>query len=102
MGALKPTPEAPHEGSFALWIGPAVFGLVGLAVVFVVGCLRRPDRRADGLGDRRPQVDSHLSLAVDPTGPAALAVGRDMGARGAALLAGSTACAPRSSPSTAA
>ena len=23
MGPLKPTPEAPHEGGFALWIGPA-------------------------------------------------------------------------------
>jgi multicomponent Na+:H+ antiporter subunit A len=37
MGALKPTPVAPHEGGFSLWIGPALFGLAALGVLFALG-----------------------------------------------------------------
>ncbi len=36
MGTLKPTPEEPHEGALALWIGPILLGLVGLAVLFAL------------------------------------------------------------------
>ena len=68
MGALKPTPQAPREGSFALWIGPAVFGLVGLAVVFVVSAYgdQIVAPMASAIVNRR--IASHLSLAVDFTG----------------------------------
>ena len=68
MGGLKPTPQAPHEGSFALWIGPAVFGLVGLAVVFAVSTYgdQIVAPMASAIVNRT--VTSHLSLAVDPAG----------------------------------
>ncbi len=36
MGELKPTPKKPREGGITLWIGPALFGLLGLAVLFAV------------------------------------------------------------------
>lgn len=36
MGALKPTPHPPHEGSVALWVGPALMGLASLGVVFAL------------------------------------------------------------------
>jgi multicomponent Na+:H+ antiporter subunit A len=36
MGPLKPTPAPPHEGGFTLWIGPAILGLAGLGVVFLL------------------------------------------------------------------
>ena len=37
MGALRPTPQAPHEGPVALWLGPVLFGLLSLGVLFAVG-----------------------------------------------------------------
>jgi len=68
MGALKPTPQKPHEGSIALWIGPALFGLLGLAVVFAVGAygdqLLAPLATAIN-GDK---VTSHLALGFDLSG----------------------------------
>ncbi len=65
MGALKPTPLAPHEGSFALWIGPALFGLAGLAVLFAVssyGELLLAPMAASIAG---VPIESHLGFAVD-------------------------------------
>ena len=36
MGPLKPPPHEPHEGGLAMWIGPALFGLAGLATLFAL------------------------------------------------------------------
>jgi multicomponent Na+:H+ antiporter subunit A len=70
MGAPKPTPETPHEGGFALWIGPALLGLLGLAVVFALGAygdfILAP-MAAAVLGG---PVENHLTYAVDPAAPA--------------------------------
>ncbi len=65
MGALKPTPLAPHEGDFSLWIGPALLGLAGLAVMFAVssyGALLLAPMAASIVGE---PVESHLGYAVD-------------------------------------
>ena len=70
MGALKPTPKPPHEGSFALWIGPATFGLCSFAVVFALssyGDLIVAPMAASITG---APVKSHLALALDPHEPA--------------------------------
>ena len=70
MGAPKPTPEPPHEGGFALWIGPALLGLLGLAVVFALpayGDLILAPMASAALGG---PVESHLTYAVDPAAPA--------------------------------
>lgn len=32
FGEIKPTPHAPHDPPFSLWFGPAVLGLLGLAM----------------------------------------------------------------------
>jgi multicomponent Na+:H+ antiporter subunit A len=65
MGALKPTPHAPHEGGFTLWIGPALFGLAGLAVLFATstyGELLLAPMAASIAG---APVESHLGFAVE-------------------------------------
>jgi multicomponent Na+:H+ antiporter subunit A len=37
FGPQQPPSGKVHEGGFSLWIGPALFGLAGLAVLFAVG-----------------------------------------------------------------
>lgn len=68
MGERLPTPQEPHEGGFALWIGPVIFGLLGLAVVFGVTSygelIVAPMASAI---DNHPLKD-HLSLAIDLRG----------------------------------
>lgn len=68
MGTLNSTPETPREGGFALWIGPAAFGLVGLAIVFVVSAYgdQIVAPMASAIVNRT--VTSHLSLAIDFAG----------------------------------
>jgi multicomponent Na+:H+ antiporter subunit A len=68
MGVLKPTPEAPHEGSFAMWIGPAVFGLLGLAVVFAVPSYSDLILVPMASAISGTAVKAHLSLTIDPLG----------------------------------
>ncbi len=68
MGTLKPTPHPPHEGGFALWIGPALFGLAGLAVLFAVssyGTLLLAPMATSIAG---VPVESHLGFAPDFAG----------------------------------
>lgn len=65
MGALRPTSLAPREGGFALWIGPALFGLVSFAVVFGVGSFGRQIVVPMASSIVGYSVDSHLSLFVD-------------------------------------
>ncbi len=68
MGTLKPTPEVPHEGGFALWIGPVLFGLLGLAVLFAVSTYGETILAPMASAIVEGKVESHLSLAVDPLG----------------------------------
>ncbi len=76
MGALTPTPRPPHEGGFALWIGPALFGLLGLAVVFAVATYGNLLLVPMASAIAGTPVESHLSLAFDPLGlPLWLSVG---------------------------
>ena len=65
MGTTLATPKEPHEGAFPLWIGPAIFGLLGFSVVFAI----------DSYGDRilapmaavisNDPVAGHLDLTLD-------------------------------------
>lgn len=67
MGELKPTPVAPHEGEFALWIGPALFGLLSFAVLFAVtnyGELIVAPMASSIMGY---PLESHLTFAADLT-----------------------------------
>jgi multicomponent Na+:H+ antiporter subunit A len=68
MGTLKPTPQTPHEGGFALWIGPALFGLLGLAVVFAVSTYGEAILAPMATSIHGKGIASHLSLGVDLTG----------------------------------
>jgi multicomponent Na+:H+ antiporter subunit A len=68
MGLLKPTPETPREGSFAMWIGPAVFGLLGLAVVFAVPRYSEFILVPMASAIHGSVVKTHLTLAFDPLG----------------------------------
>ena len=65
MGPLKPTPHAPREGGFTLWIGPALFGLTGLAVVFAVGAYGELLLAPMASAIAGQPVESHLGYAVD-------------------------------------
>ena len=65
MGPLKPTPHAPHEGSFALWIGPALFGLTGLAVLFAVSTYGELFLAPMASSIVFDTVESHLGFTVD-------------------------------------
>jgi multicomponent Na+:H+ antiporter subunit A len=65
MGALKPTAEAPREGGFALWIGPALFGLLSLAVVFGLGAFGQQIVAPMASSIAGYPVESHLSLDLD-------------------------------------
>lgn len=67
MGELKPTPKTPHEGNFVLWIGPALFGLIGLAVVFAVGSYGDMVVAPMASSIVGAAVESHLSFGVDLT-----------------------------------
>jgi len=68
MGDRLPTPDDPREGGFSLWIGPAIFGLLGLAVVFGVSTygelIVAPMASAT---DNHP-LKSHLGLGLDLAG----------------------------------
>jgi len=65
MGPLRPTPHAPHEGDFALWIGPALFGLASLAVLFAVSPYGELFLAPMASSIAGHPVDSHLGFAVD-------------------------------------
>lgn len=68
MGTLKPTPSGPKEGPFAMWLGPSLMGLAGLAVVFVVGTygdLVLAPMAGAIVGEA---VENHLYLHFDPLG----------------------------------
>jgi multicomponent Na+:H+ antiporter subunit A len=67
MGALGDTPHAPHEGGFPLWIGPALFGLAGFAVVFAVSTYGETILAPMATSIAGYPLESHLSLAVDLT-----------------------------------
>jgi multicomponent Na+:H+ antiporter subunit A len=59
---LKPTPETPHEGGLTLWMGPALFGLAGLGVLFLLGSygeLLLAPMASSIVGDT---VESHLTF----------------------------------------
>ncbi len=62
MGALKPTPQAPHEGGFTLWIGPALFGLGGLGVLFALPAYEQMLFSPLAASIYGVAVDSHLSF----------------------------------------
>lgn len=68
MGVQKQTPDKPHDGGFSLWIGPALFGLCGLAVVFVIGSYGDQILSPMATAMNGKPVASHLSLAVDLRG----------------------------------
>ncbi|RYE11250.1 MAG: DUF4040 domain-containing protein [Hyphomicrobiales bacterium] len=65
MGALKPTPQPPHEGGFTLWIGPILFGLIGLAVVFAIGFYDQSIAGPMASSIVRYKVESHVTYAID-------------------------------------
>lgn len=68
MGALRSTPVTPHEGGFALWIGPALFGLLSLAVVFGVSAFGKQIIEPMASSIAGYPVASHLSLSIDLRG----------------------------------
>jgi len=68
MGATLPTPEALREGAFPLWIGPAIFGLLGLGVVFAVGTYGEFIVAPMASAIVNERLDNHLSLAIDLRG----------------------------------
>ncbi|MEQ1901331.1 MAG: hydrogen gas-evolving membrane-bound hydrogenase subunit E [Devosia sp.] len=68
FGAQPPTPQTPRDGPFAMWLGPAVLGLLGFSVVFSVasvGQLLLAPMASSILGE---PVESHLALSVDIAG----------------------------------
>ena len=68
MGATRATPRVPHEGGIALWIGPALFGLLSFAVLFGVEAFGRQIVAPMASSIVGYRVDSHLSLVVDLRG----------------------------------
>ena len=68
MGATRATPRVPHEGGIALWIGPALFGLLSFAVLFGVEAFGRQIVAPMASSIVGYRVDSHLSLVVDLLG----------------------------------
>jgi multicomponent Na+:H+ antiporter subunit A len=68
MGALKPTPETPHEGSFALWIGPVAFGLMGFAAAFGVDSYGAAIVGPMAAAIAGHPVESHIGFALDVAG----------------------------------
>lgn len=67
MGALKPTPKTPHEGGFALWIGPALFGLLSFAVLFAVSVYGETIVAPMASSIAGYPLESHLTFAADLT-----------------------------------
>lgn len=65
FGRQQPPSDKVHEAGFSLWIGPALFGLVGLAVAFVVGTYgdQIVGPMATAINGR--SVAAHLGFAVD-------------------------------------
>jgi multicomponent Na+:H+ antiporter subunit A len=68
MSTLKPTPATPHEGGFALWIGPALFGLLGLATLFAVSTYGELILAPMASSIAGFPIESHLSFAIDLAG----------------------------------
>ena len=68
MGDRLPTPEDPHEGGFPLWIGPAIFGLLGLAVVFGVNTYGDLIVAPMASAIDNHTLKGHLGLGADLTG----------------------------------
>jgi len=69
MGPLRPTPETPREGGFTLWIGPALFGLLGLAVVFAASGYGEAVLAPMATAILGAPVEGHLGYALDPAAP---------------------------------
>jgi multicomponent Na+:H+ antiporter subunit A len=67
MGELKPTPQTPQEGGFALWIGPALFGLLSFAVVFAVTSYGELILAPMASSIAGYPIESHLGFAADLT-----------------------------------
>jgi multicomponent Na+:H+ antiporter subunit A len=67
MGDLKPTPHEAHEGGLAMWIGPALFGLLGLAVMFAVTAYGETMLAPMASSIAGYPIESHLAFAVDFT-----------------------------------
>lgn len=67
MGALKPTPQGPKEGGFTLWIGPALFGLLSLAVVFAVSTYGEMIVAPMASSIAGYPLESHVTYAIDLT-----------------------------------
>jgi multicomponent Na+:H+ antiporter subunit A len=65
LGDLKPTPHPAHEGGFTLWIGPALFGLVSLAVLFAVSTYGEIFLAPMASSIAGYPLESHLGFAVD-------------------------------------
>lgn len=70
FGSDRTTPQAPHEGPFGMWLAPAILGLAGFSVVFVLAAtgefLLAP--AASAISGRA--VESHLALAINIADPA--------------------------------
>ncbi|MEQ1769165.1 MAG: hydrogen gas-evolving membrane-bound hydrogenase subunit E [Devosia sp.] len=69
FGPLKPTLTAPREGAFALWLGPAVLGLLGFSVMFSVAGFGETLLAPMASAITGIQVESHLALAFDLMSP---------------------------------
>jgi multicomponent Na+:H+ antiporter subunit A len=68
MGATLPTGKALREGAFPLWIGPAIFGLLGLGVVFAVGTYGELIVAPMASAIVNERLDNHLSPVIDLRG----------------------------------
>ena len=65
FGAQQPPSDKVHEAGFPLWIGPALFGLAGLAVAFVLGAYGDQIVGPMASAINGHAVDAHFGFAVD-------------------------------------
>lgn len=70
LGELRPTPHAPHEGSFGLFIGPAVLAVLGIVAGLFTGWLNLAVLNPTGGSITNAAVDAQVHLAFNFTSPA--------------------------------
>lgn len=70
LGPLRPTPQAPHEVSPALFAGPVVLAVLGLVAGLFTGWLNVHLLDPTGGAIHNGAVDANIHLGLDPANPA--------------------------------